>query len=181
MLEKTRLKFHRILNAILIAVLASISGVMYVSAHGGDMTLIHACANNRSGAVRIVSATTTCEANKETALDWSIQGPKGDTGDVGPIGPQGPAGGAARYYERYQTVGPIQPGAWFSTGANCDQGDQIVSGGFSVNNTSASVDIMDSEPNRAQFQLEGWVIAFRNVGTVETEFTTIATCADTTP
>ena len=82
MLERTRLKFHRILNAILIAVLLGMSGVMYVSAHGGDITLIHACVINRTGAVRIVSATTTCDANKETTLDWGIQGPKGDKGDT---------------------------------------------------------------------------------------------------
>jgi len=92
MLERNRHKFHRILNTILIAVILSMSGVMYVSAHGGDITLIHACVTNRTGAIRIVSATTTCDANRETALDWGIQGPKGDTGDVGSVGPQGEQG-----------------------------------------------------------------------------------------
>src|SRR5215211_768013 len=92
MLDRTRRKLHRILNAILIAVLLSMSGVMYVSAHGGDVTLIHACVNNRTGAVRMVSPTTTCDAIKETALDWGIQGPKGDKGDTGPKGPAGVLG-----------------------------------------------------------------------------------------
>lgn len=92
MLEAAKLKFHRFLNACLITVLLGMSGVMYVSAHGGEGTLIHACVSNRNGAVRIVGANTGCDANRETALDWSIQGPKGDTGDTGPMGPQGEPG-----------------------------------------------------------------------------------------
>ena len=69
MLDQTKLKFYRFLSAILLVVMLSMSGVMYVSAHGGDITLIHACVINRTGAVRIVSATSTCDANKETTLD----------------------------------------------------------------------------------------------------------------
>jgi len=93
----TRLNFYRFLNVILLVIIFSLGRVMFVSAHGGDGTLIHACVNNRSGAVRIVSANTACDASKETALDWGVQGPqgdKGDTGDVGPTGPQGEPGPA---------------------------------------------------------------------------------------
>jgi len=97
MLERSKVKFYRLLSLILLVVLLSLTGVVYVSAHGGDVTLIHACVINRSGAIRIVSATTTCDV-RETSLDWGIegpagpQGPKGDTGDVGLMGPQGPQG-----------------------------------------------------------------------------------------
>ena len=35
MLEKTKLNFYRFLSAILLVVMLSMSGVMYVSAHGG--------------------------------------------------------------------------------------------------------------------------------------------------
>ncbi len=45
--------------------------VTYVLAHGGDLNLIHACVRTSSGAIRIVSPTTTCSSN-ETALDWRI-------------------------------------------------------------------------------------------------------------
>lgn len=95
MFNQTRLKFHRLLNFVLLVALVCMSGVVYVSAHGGDGSLIHACVNNRNGAVRIVGANTACDPGRETALDWGIQGPKGDkgdTGDTGPIGPQGPQG-----------------------------------------------------------------------------------------
>src|SRR5215208_6146056 len=74
-LDQTKLKFYRFLSAILLVVMLSMSSVMYVSAHGGDITLIHACVNNRTGMPRIVSATATCDATKEVALDWGIQGP----------------------------------------------------------------------------------------------------------
>lgn len=41
--------------------------------------------------LRVRAANETCAAN-ETALDWNIQGPKGDTGPQGLQGPQGPQG-----------------------------------------------------------------------------------------
>jgi hypothetical protein len=113
MLEKKRFNFHRILNAILITAFLSMMGVMYVSAHGGDLTLIHACANNRSGAVRIVTPTTTCDG-RETPLDWNIQGPmgpqgpegvQGSQGEVGPPGPQGEPGTGGPPQAVTQTLG----------------------------------------------------------------------------
>ena len=67
MLEQTKLKFYRFLSASLLVALLSLSSVMYVSAHGGDVTLIHACVNNRTGAVRIVSPTTTRSEQRDGA------------------------------------------------------------------------------------------------------------------
>lgn len=46
-----------------------------VHAHGGEASLIHACVK-KSGALRIISPTATCNAN-ETPLDWHIQGSPG--------------------------------------------------------------------------------------------------------
>src|SRR5436190_15149183 len=54
---------------------------------------IHACVDQRSGALRIVAAGDSC-GKHETALDWNIQGPPGAGGPQGPIGPQGPVGPA---------------------------------------------------------------------------------------
>ena len=44
--------------------------VRHVHSHGGDTSLVHACVRTNTGAIRIVSATTTCAAN-ETAIDWA--------------------------------------------------------------------------------------------------------------
>ena len=62
---------------------------IYVSAHGGDTSRIHGCVDNRTGTIRIVGATQTCAASKETPLDWNIVGPSGPQGIQGPAGPQG--------------------------------------------------------------------------------------------
>jgi len=108
MSAKNRFNFYRLLSVILFVVVIGMSSVVYVSAHGGDVTLIHACVTNRNGAIRIVSPTTNCDANKETALDWGIQGPKGDkgdTGDVGPMGSQGVTGPAGPQ----GPAGPVGP------------------------------------------------------------------------
>ena len=49
---------------------------------------IYGCYGNSNGQLRRVNSPAECK-NNETALVWSIQGPKGDTGAPGPQGPQG--------------------------------------------------------------------------------------------
>ena len=130
MLGKTKLSFYRLLSAILLVVMLSMSSVMYVSAHGGDVTLIHACVNNRTGAVRIVSPTTTCDASKETALDWGIQGPKGDKGDTGPKGSTGVLG----IYSVMQSSDANVVSEFTVVQASCVPGDKVtgVNSGYQV-------------------------------------------------
>jgi type VI secretion system secreted protein Hcp len=67
------------------AVLSLVAGL--ASAHGGDADRVHACVGS-NGDVRILGASDDCKAN-ETALDWAIQGPRGETGPQGPQGIQG--------------------------------------------------------------------------------------------
>jgi len=69
---------------------ASMATIVGVSAHGGDMTRIHACVGP-SGGVRIVDASAACRGS-ETAVDWNVQGLKGDKGDAGLQGPKGDPG-----------------------------------------------------------------------------------------
>lgn len=69
---------------------ASMATIVGVSAHGGDTTLIHACVGS-AGGVRIVDASAACKTN-ETAIDWNVQGLKGDKGDPGLQGPKGDQG-----------------------------------------------------------------------------------------
>ena len=92
-------------------VLISLVSVTLVSAHGGNMALIHACVNNTSGEIKIVGANSNCPSNYR-ALDWNIQGPTGQqgaqgqqgpiglVGPVGPIGPVGPVGSQGLQGER---------------------------------------------------------------------------------
>lgn len=78
--------------AVGFAVGASLATIVGVSAHGGDTTRVHACVN-QAGGIRIVDAGTNCKQN-ETALDWNVQGAKGDPGLQGPMGEPGPKGDA---------------------------------------------------------------------------------------
>lgn len=190
MLEQTKVKFYRFLSAILLVTLISMSGVMYVSAHGGDVTLIHACVNNRTGAVRIVSANTPCDANKESALDWGIQGPKGDKGDTGSAGPQGSQGpqgepGLAGVLNVYRNVIPFTVPAGMDgfAAASCDTGDQLISGGFGIGITNSAYipKVVTSAPTNVGFY-GTWEVHVFNMDSPEpVNVTAIAICVDTTP
>ena len=181
MLEKTKLSFYRFLSTILLAVMLSMSSVMYVSAHGGDITLIHACVINRTGAVRIVSATTTCDANKETALDWGIQGPKGDKGDTGPMGPQGPQGktgpasGVLNIY-RIEAVVSSPSLMVQTTSIECDSGDFAISAGTEGANGVSVTDSFADSLNHNQW----WFVTF-NENELSVDLAVYVLCADMTP
>src|SRR5271168_1275119 len=60
-------------------------------------TIYYGCVTNSTGAIRIVSKTTTCKST-EHKIHWDQtgpqgpQGPKGPKGATGPKGPQGPQG-----------------------------------------------------------------------------------------
>jgi hypothetical protein len=51
----------------------------------------YACINNTSGAIRIVTKSTTCKTG-EHKIQWNQTGPEGPKGPPGPEGPQGPKG-----------------------------------------------------------------------------------------
>jgi hypothetical protein len=197
-------KLYRFLNVFLIVVLIGMSGVMYVSAHGGDTALIHACVNNRNGAVRIVGANTACDASKETALDWGIQGPKGDKGDtgdvgpmgpqgpqgeqgsIGPMGPQGPAGIGVNFYTRYSTftVPHGQDGYREGFGsASCDPGDLVISGGGGGGGYGGGTTVLENSVSGydSVTQRQYWGITVYNNGAVDQTLGVFAICADTIP
>lgn len=54
-------------------------------------TTFYACINNSSGAIRIVSQSTTCKST-EHKVHWNQAGPQGPQGPKGPQGPTGPQG-----------------------------------------------------------------------------------------
>jgi hypothetical protein len=86
----------------------------FVSAHGGDLALIHACVRNSNGNIRIVGATTACDSN-ETALDWNLQGIQGPAGPQGPAGSPGPSGPPGTSNETPISVGGGLSGRWEGT------------------------------------------------------------------
>jgi hypothetical protein len=73
-------------------------------------TIYYGCVNNSTGAIRIVSSSTTCKTT-EHKIQWNQTGPQGPAGPAGPKGPKGSTG---------------------ATGATGPQGPPGISVGYSV-------------------------------------------------
>ena len=132
----------------------------YISAHGGDTTLVHSCVAS-NGSLRVVAATAACKST-ETSLDWNITGPQGPIGLTGPrgltglTGPQGPAGstgpqGPIGPAGSQGAIGPTGPqgqtGPQGETGATGAQGAAGLSG-YEVISTTLPLDTSTSGTDR---------------------------------
>lgn len=86
------------------------------------LTVINACVNKATGAVRIANAC----GRSETPLSWNQQGPAGSQGPAGPPGAQGPAGpqgsagpGAVTVVDSTEkTLGPLVGSGRLVSGSN---------------------------------------------------------------
>jgi hypothetical protein len=171
------------LMVALAVILLSLVSVTYVSAHGGNTALIHACVSNSSGEIKIIAATATCPSNYR-ALDWNIQGPAGQQGPIGPVGPMGPVGPTGSV----GPTGPIgpqgEPGPQGLQGiqghagisgleivqvnsgtqdayridvfADCPNGKKVLGGGFQTAGNNIEVSVGTNAPN---INGSGWVVS----------------------
>jgi hypothetical protein len=165
-------KWLVVFNVVLISLLS----VTYVSAHGGNIALIHSCVNNTSGEIKIIAANGTCPSNYR-ALDWNIQGPAGQqgpigpvgpTGPVGPVGPMGPIGPQGLQGERglqgeqglpgqqgpagisgleiVHTIFRVDNQARIDGYANCPAGKQVLGGGHQIGSENINMSVVTSGP-----------------------------------
>ena len=86
--------------AVAFTVLVAVSGGLAVAATSAGGPVIGACANKKTGALRLASK---CRRN-ERAIRWNQTGPQGPGGPAGPAGANGTSGGAGQ-------TGPQGPGA----------------------------------------------------------------------
>jgi hypothetical protein len=63
---------------------------------GSNPVVFHACVTNKTGAIRIVSASTNCAAGQHKIF-WNQTGPTGPRGQRGLTGPKGPPGAAVGF------------------------------------------------------------------------------------
>ena len=135
--------------------------VTYVSAHGGNTALIHACVSNSSGEIKIVGANSNCPSNYR-ALDWNIQGPAGQQGAIGPVGPIGPQGlqGEQGPQGLQGIQGPAgisglevvtvnsgtQTAARIDVFVECPAGKQVLGGGYGTIGSNLDTSISASAP-----------------------------------
>jgi hypothetical protein len=83
--------------------------------------------NKTSGQLRVRAAGTVCRSN-ETALNWNVQGLKGDTGPAGLPGPKGSPGPAGAAGPKGAQGNPGAQGAQGSPGQKGDTGPQGLPG-----------------------------------------------------
>ena len=76
---------------VMFAMTASAASIPNPNANPTSSTIYYACVNNTTGAITIVSKTTTCKTGYHK-IQWNQQGPTGPSGPTGPQGPQGPTG-----------------------------------------------------------------------------------------
>ena len=82
----------------------------------GPDDVISGCFDPRSGALRIIDASSTGCDKKEQPLSWNVTGPAGPTGATGPTGAAGPAG------PRGEKGDPGEQGIQGATGAPGEPG-----------------------------------------------------------
>jgi hypothetical protein len=86
--------------AVALAVLVAVSGGLAIAATSPSGPVIRACANKKTGALRLASK---CHRN-ERSIRWNQIGPQGPAGLAGPTGASGASGAAGQ-------TGPQGPGA----------------------------------------------------------------------
>jgi hypothetical protein len=112
-------------------------------------TTYYACVNNATGAIAIVSASTTCKTGFHK-IQWNQLGPPGPKGPAGPAGPRGPQGPAGAQ----GAPGPQGPtGPQGPAGAQGPTGPQGPSG-ISVGTTAVNLNPVSLGNNASIVVLE---------------------------
>jgi hypothetical protein len=147
----------KLLVGVVLGVLAA--GAV-VQAQTTDGT-IHGCVDLNSHNLQVDSAPNIqshggCINGVSVELVWrnadtSGQGPQGPPGPQGPAGPQGPrgesgAGAAGALRTIHRTIGP-SVNATKQGAARCDDGQHVVSGGYSLSGDAKGVQVKASRPS----------------------------------
>jgi hypothetical protein len=93
----------RVVTALAVAAVLSVSAAVFATIPSAGV--ISGCYTKSGGALRVIDGTVTSCSNKETALNWNVQGIQGAVGPQGPQGIPGPQGVTGPQ----GPVGPIGP------------------------------------------------------------------------
>jgi hypothetical protein len=149
-------------------------------AASGSGNVIHACANKKTGALRLAA---TCKRNERRVL-WQVHGPQGLQGATGARGPQGIQGspgqtGFANIVVRTDTLTGLLAG---SDTVKCNPGERAIGGGVAHNDFSNNASIYASAPVAANGSIAtagstptAWATGINNTAAVDTTF--YAVCA----
>lgn len=113
------------LVASLVAMLM-VGTLAYASSPGnipGPNNIINGCYKKAEGDLRVIDSTTQHCTNREVALNWNQQGPKGDVGPAGAPGAAGPKGDKGDVGPQGLKGDKGDTGAAGAPGAKGDKGD----------------------------------------------------------
>jgi predicted ribonuclease toxin of YeeF-YezG toxin-antitoxin module len=176
-------RVHRSGKVLSIAVVA-------VVAAGGSWALaattsgaIHACANKKSGALRLAGK---CSKKHERAVSWNITGPQGLRGATGAKGTNGINGtngtngtnGATKVVVRQTFVSMPTANTFYSGTAQCNPGEVATGGGVNNNLASNTARLVLDNPNdgNATSPPTSWIGGFMNGATADS-FNVYVICA----
>lgn len=142
--------------------------------------IINACVA-KDGSVRIVALEGQCK-NKETSLNWNIQG------DPGPQGEQGPPGVLGFYTVTNVFDIPASSLGYGGT-VRCDVGDAVTGGGHRYLDKGSGSEVgfgnngsIANKPIEADTGVgEGWEVKVWNDSIFSVDLEVNAICADLTP
>lgn len=176
-----RLSFIMPSPAMAVAVaglIAACSGIAVAASSSNPV--IRACANKKTGALRLASK---CR-HSERSVSWSqkgLEGPRGLTGATGATGGTGATGpqGPSKLSAVTEVLGPevfVEPGKFNSSVAKCPKGTRAISGGSMVEAEQATPDIVIS---RAVAGRTAWALEVGSTITNKEDIavTAIAYCA----
>ncbi len=143
--------------------LASVGVARATVADGG---VISACAQDQTGALRVVTAKETCRKS-ETAIGWNQQGREGPRGPVGPQGPAGSDGTAdvVLVTERFEASAATNARHAI---VRCPAGHVTATGGGYAIDPEDGGDLRvissqpDPRPEAGHFSAQGWHVTVRN-------------------
>jgi hypothetical protein len=170
-------RVHRSGKVLSIAVVA-------VVAAGGSWALaattsgaIHACANKKSGALRLAGK---CSKKHERAVSWNITGPQGLRGATGAKGTNGTNGtnGATKVVVRQLFVSMPTAATFYSGTAQCNPGEVATGGGVNNNDAANTARMVFDNPGsgNATSPPTSWIGGFMN-GTPADSFNVYVICA----
>lgn len=149
-----RLLRSRAVLAVVVALLSAAAASVVTAGASDDPNVIHGCAADRNGALRIVSDPTEC-TSRETPFSWNQQGERGLQGDPGISPAAGTSCPAGEFVTGIATDGTLvcaavstddggSGGGGGTDPINCDDGDpstvDYVVDGTCVHEPSADYD-----------------------------------------
>lgn len=115
----------RVVSCLIVAVVMTGVGAGGLAFAAGNGSVIKACANRKSGALRLAAK---CKKRRERAIAWNVQGPQGIQGPRGPQGATGATGAAGSKGDTGATGPQGLQGKTGPTGATGPQGLQGATG-----------------------------------------------------